>query len=409
MELTPKMNDLLWQTYHRLIADLTYKTHRFLYAKLSNKNRLQGVIGPRGVGKTTMLLQYIKENLYEEGNAFYFSADNIYFNNHSLLVFVDSLYANNNIRYFFIDEIHKYSNWEQELKNIYDSYPDAHVVFSGSSSIDLIQGSYDLSRRASLLYLPGLSFREYLNLTNDSHLETIAFNELLAEHQQYAAMLMKIPGLSKHFQDYLTQGYYPFVFEENQYFTELLANMLDKTIYEDITNFYNLKTANLIQFKRILNFLASIPPGEVKTNNIAQGLGLDHKTATHYLEILQRTGLVKFLYPVAHGKQTLTKPAKIYLDNTTLLTTINQMLAEDLNSGNMRELAFMQLVANAGLPIYFPEKGDFYINEIIFEVGGKNKTWRQLKSHVGRKFLVKDDILMGSNHEIPLYLFGFLY
>jgi predicted AAA+ superfamily ATPase len=403
------MNAFLWQTYHRLIADVDTIHYRFLYQKLDLSHPLVGILGPRGVGKTTLLLQYLKNHLYQSEQAFYFSADNIYFNDVTLLDFVDQLYQNQGIKTFFIDEIHKYSNWSQELKNIYDSFPKVNIVFSGSSSIDLIEGTYDLSRRAKLLHLPGLSFREYLNIKTDNQLEPIPLQDLLEKHQSHAARLSQIASVTKHFEEYMLFGYYPIVFRNRNDLYPAIANVIDKTIYEDIANFYNLKTVNLGNFKRIINFLASIPPGNINTNNLASHLSIDHKTANHYLEILQRTGMIKMLFPNVHGNKILRKPTKIYLDNTTLLAAVNTFLSSNIDLGTQRELAFLQMVTGASIPVFYAEKGDFQIGNTTFEVGGKNKTHQQLKTVPGDKIIVKDNILIGSKNEIPLYLFGFLY
>lgn len=403
------MNDFLWQTYHRLISDLKPTRHRFLYNELNLNHRLTGVIGQRGVGKTTLLLQYIKNELYEQNEVFYFSADNVYFNETSILSFVSDLYQSQNIHIFFIDEIHKYHNWNQELKNIYDSFPKVKVVFSGSSSINLIEGTYDLSRRAKLHHLPGLSFREYLNLTTDHQFDPITFQELIEHHQKLAAHFSQVSTITKHFEEYLLFGYYPIVFQGRDHLYEAISNVINKTVHEDIAEFYNLKTSNLNHFKRIINFLASIPPGEIKTNNLARHLGIDNKTADHYLAILEKTGMVKPLFPVASGNQILTKPAKIYLDNTTLHAAVNTFLFEQLDQGAQRELFFLQSTSGAGIKAFYPKEGDFQIKDTIFEVGGKNKTWKQLAAYKGKKILVKDNLLLGFKNEIPLYLFGFLY
>jgi hypothetical protein len=404
------MSEHLWRVYHRLIQELEITSHRFLYSSFNLKSRLTGIIGPRGVGKTTLLLQYIKENLYESGEAFYFSADNTYFNEISLLQFVDELYQQKGVRFVFIDEIHKYSNWNQELKNIYDSYPNLTVVFSGSSSMDLVHGSYDLSRRAKLIHMPGLSFREYLNLVTGNSFSAISFDSLLNAHIKLAADLAKVPNLRDHFSRYQSGGYYPFVLHDDQDMVTTITTIVDKTIYEDIANFYQLKTSNLNHFRRIINFLATIPPGKINPSNISRHLGIDYKTVENYLAILQKTGLVRLLYPVAHGNQLLTKASKVYLDNSTLLTAMNAVLSTDINIGTQRELFFLQSVMGAGLQVFSPEKGDFYLQDIIFEVGGKNKTMQQLKGvKAENRRLVKADILVGSAAEIPLYLFGFLY
>src|SRR3990167_2462656 len=202
------MIDQLKATFLRLLDDVVVETKRFLFADFNINQRLTGLIGPRGVGKTTLLLQYIKANFTNLNNVLYFSADHIYFSDHTLLEFIDHLYRIDGITFFFIDEIHKYTNWSQELKNIYDSYPKIKIVFSGSSSIDLIEGTYDLSRRAKLLHLPGLSFREYLNIETKNEFEAISFDELIADHQKIAAHFSKISTISKHFEDYTAFGYY---------------------------------------------------------------------------------------------------------------------------------------------------------------------------------------------------------
>ena len=403
------MSEHLWQLYNRLINELEETRHRYLYHSFNVDHRMTGLIGPRGVGKTTLMLQYIKNHLYDQGEAFYFSADNIFFNDARILDFVDNLYQKKGIRYFFIDEIHKYPNWNQELKNIYDSFPKAKIVFSGSSSIDLIQGSYDLSRRAKLLHLPGLSFREYLNLKTGSNIKPIGFQGIVNDHIKLAASMSNITMLLKHFDDYKNFGYYPFILNNENELYQAINDIIDKTIYEDIANFYQLKTQNLIYFKRIINFLATIPPGKINTNNIAQHLRIDHKTVHHYLSILERTGLVRLLFPKAHGNQVLTKFSKAYLNNATLLKAVNTFLSSDLDIGAQRELTFFQFLSGANIPAFYPQKGDFYVNDIHFEIGGKNKAGKQLNAINGEKYAVKDGILVGLKYEIPLYLFGFLY
>lgn len=403
------MSEFLWQAFHRLIAETDFENHRFLYDKLNLKHHLIGITGPRGVGKTTMLLQIIKEKYYQKNDAFYFSADNTYFNETSLLTFIDELYQKKAIRTVFIDEIHKYPRWNQELKNLHDAFPNLKIVFSGSSSIDLIKGTYDLSRRAKLYHLPGLSFREYLNIKTNNDFPSITLEELLTNHQKISARLSKLSTLLMYFDEYLSLGYYPIVFKNRDNIYDAISNIIDKTIYEDVANFYNLKTANLLYLKRILNFLASSQPGEIKTNTLARHLHIDNKTVQHYIEILQQTGLIKLLYPVAQGNQLLVKPNKMYLDNTTLLTTINTLLSGLLVLGTQRELVFLQFIKGAGINVFYPYIGDFQINDIIFEIGGKSKKWQQLENHKGEKYLVKDNILVGFGNEIPLYLFGFLY
>lgn len=403
------MNEFILQTYHRLIESTNLPTKRYLYPRLAEKYRMLGLVGPRGVGKTSLMLQFIKNELYHTNSAFYFSADNTYFADSTLLGFVDDLYQGMNIRHVFIDEVHKYPNWNQELKNIYDAFPDLKVVFSGSSSIDLIRGSYDLSRRATLVEMQGLSFREFLNIRNGSDYSPVSLSDLLTNHIRLSQKYAAISTLMQQYQEYLLRGYYPTAFENIDNVYSTLANIIEKTIYEDIAAFFNLKTQNLIHFKRILNYLASMPPGKVRTNNIARKLDIDNKTAAHYIEILNRSGLITLLCSESGGVQLLTKPEKVYLSNTTLLAAQNANLSRDLDIGTLREIAFIQSLKGANQNFYSSKHGDFSTGKAVFEIGGKNKTWEQLKDYNGDKYLVKDNMIMGHGAQIPLYLFGFLY
>lgn len=402
------MLSFIKETYHRLIEESSTEHRRSLYDSFSIQNRLTGLIGPRGVGKTTLMLQYIKENLFEEGKTFYFSADFVYFNQVSLVEFVSNLHRQEGIDIFFIDEIHKYHNWNQELKNLYDAYPNLTFVFSGSSMMDLIEGSYDLSRRAKLYSLEGMSFREYLNFVTKKSYDPFTFQQLITDYRAIGKKLAEIPQVLTHFQHYLQQGYYPFVFEDQHSFYEKLLRVVEKTIFEDIANFYNLKTPNLIYFKKILGYLASIPPGEISTNNIARSLKVDNKTVDHYLMILERVGFIRFIYHNEGGHQLLRKPQKIFLHNTNLLHALNRTIGKELFRGTEREVFFTQALNDAGIDTFYSSQGDFVAENTLFEVGGKNKTKRQIKNAKEQAFLVKEGILLSQEKEIPLFYFGFL-
>lgn len=404
------MIEFIKATYHRLIAELNVKTYRYLYEQFHIKNRLTGIIGPRGTGKTTLILQYIKNNLYHQKKTFYFSADNIYFNKTTLLEFIVYLYENEDINIFFIDEIHKYANWRQELKNIYDSFPKIKIIFSGSSSIDLIKGSYDLSRRVKLFQLTGLSLREYINFSTNSNIKSIQLNELTKNNNKQDELLSQIPKIKSLFHEYLNYGYYPFIFEDKNSYLEKVLRMIDKTIYEDITNYYDLKTANLHNLKSILIFLASTLPGEISINNLAQNLSIDHKTASNYINILAETGLIRLVNTDSVGNKYLRKPQKAYLHNTTLLHALANNTPTVNMIGTIRELFFLQHVVDAGIKIFYHHNCDFQVNDIMFEIGGKNKTRQQLQNISDKDgFLIKNDILISGKKTIPLYYFGFLY
>jgi predicted AAA+ superfamily ATPase len=418
LDYTPDIDGILWsivlkidflrEIYHGLLNAVVTDKHRYLFDQVDLNNQLIGIVGARGVGKTTLMLQLIKQKLPSDRKAFYVSADNIYFQEKLLFEFVAELHRYENIDHFFIDEIHRYPNWDQELKNIYDSFPKIKVVFSGSSSIDLVKGSYDLSRRAKLHTLYGLSFREYLNFYHGLTQPTISFDTLINHSDEIANTLSKLPMLLGHFQDYLAHGYYPYYQEDTQGFYDKMHQSIDKAIYQDIANFYQLKTQNLVYFKRILNFLSTIPPGEFSLNKLAQNLQIDNKTVHFYLEILSEIMLVRVVTAEEGGNKLLRLPIKVFIDNTTLLTALNSYLGKSLTVGTIRELFFLQSTANANLSVFYSTIGDYAIENHYFEIGGKKKTSRQLKG-TQNAFVVKDGILHPSHNVLPLYLFGFLY
>ncbi len=395
--------------HKRLLQATKSVHHRYIFDEFNITNRLTGLIGARGTGKTTLLLQFIKEKVEKPNESLYVSLDNIYFSSNSLFNFVNEMIETEGIRTFFFDEVHKYQGWNQELKNIYDSFPEVTVVFSGSSSIDLVEGSYDLSRRAVLFRLTGMSFREYLKFTNVADLPTINLQTILEKKDELEANLASIPKLRGHFKDYLAYGYYPFFLESVETYHQKLLRVIEKTVYEDISNYYKLKTEKLPFFKKILSYMATIPPSELNRNNIAKHLGLDHKTIQHYLQILQQTGMAELVTSQQSGSQLLKTTEKIYLDNPNIYQTIVTEIGYDYQVGTVRELFFIKMLKNSGHTVHYSKTGDFIVDEVIFEVGGKSKTRKQLKQVTQEAYLVKDDILYGGKNEIPLHLLGFLY
>lgn len=392
----------------RLIDEVKTDHYRFLYHDFSLDSRLTGLIGPRGVGKTTLLIQYLKNHPELLSHAFYFSADHMYFSQTSLYEVVEDLYLTSGIKIFFIDEIHKYSNWCQELKNLYDGFPSMKIVFSGSSSLDLVKGSYDLSRRAILQRLPGMSFREYLNFTHELDIAKISYSDLLSGSHDLGTVITKTSGIKGLFQNYLQHGYYPFSTEDQQYFNQKLLRVIEKTIYEDIANYYQLKTENLHLFKKILTFLASISPGKVTAHNIAKNLSVNDRTIMHYLQILYETGLTQMVYSGASGSVSLRKPEKVFLNNTNLHYALASDGGKSIETGTTRELMFIQSLRGAGKKVYFSQVGDFSVEDRIFEIGGPNKDRKQVKSIVDA-ILVKDILASIDRRVIPLLFYGFLY
>jgi len=395
---------------HKRLLQATESTyHRYIYDEFNINNRLTGLIGARGTGKTTLLLQFIKEKVKKPNEALYVSLDNIHFSSDSLFNFVNEMIETEGIQTFFLDEVHKYPGWNQELKNIYDSFPEVTVVFSGSSSIDLVEGSYDLSRRAVLFRLTGMSFREYLTFINITNIPSISLQTLLENKEELETKLASIAKLRGHFKDYLAHGYYPFFLESVETYHQKLLRVIEKTVYEDISNYYKLKTEKLPYFKKILSYMATIPPSELNRNNIAKHLGLDHKTIQHYLQILQQTGMAELVTSQQSGSQLLKTTEKIYLDNPNLYQAIATEIGHNFQVGTIRELFFIKMLKNSGHQVHYSKTGDFIVNNIIFEIGGKSKTRKQLKQATQPAYLVKDDTLYGRKNEIPLHLLGFLY
>ncbi|WP_319562980.1 AAA family ATPase [Marispirochaeta sp.] len=396
-------------TYHRLLQNTNYRHHRYIYKDFNINNRLTGLIGPRGTGKTTLLLQYIKEQIKDKDECIYVSVDHIYFSKNTIIDFINELYEDYGVRYFFFDEIHKYSQWNQELKNAYDSYPDIKIVFSGSSSIDLIKGSYDLSRRGVLFRIDGMSFREYLLFNNIYETEAFTLEDIMNKRGELEIKLSSIKKIKGYFKEYLKGGYYPFYLEDKATYHQKILRVIEKVIFEDISNFYKLKTENLSYFKRIISYLATISPGELNINSISKNIGLDNKTIQNYLMILYETGMIELLNKNKSGSSLLKNTEKMYLDNQDLYTAIIEEIGYAAQIGTIREIFFIKMVKNSNNKIYYNEVGDFSVNNKIFEIGGKNKDKKQIKGKLDNAFLVKDDILYGSKKEIPLYLFGFLY
>lgn len=389
-------------------TDLSFK--RFLYNEIDFNQRLMGIIGPRGVGKTTLILQYLKEKYYKNEDALYFLADNVLFKKGDLLNLAREFYLKHGGRLICIDEIHRYENWNQELKNIYDTLPDLKIIFSGSSSLNLIKGKYDLSRRGVIYNLGGFSFREYLSFEKNINIEKFSLDDLIKNYQKISIDLMEIKNVLKHFNEYLSVGYYPFFKEtgNRQLYFQQINNIIDKIIYEDITSSYSLKTQNLIVFKQILSFLATISPGEISINKLANNLGKNHATISEYLNILEEASLIRFLSNDKAGHSLARYAKKVFLDNTNLMQAIDNNLGKAVETGTARELFALNQLQNAGYVPTYTSQGDLFVNGCVFEIGGKNKSDQQIKN-VKNSYLALDDIIIADKNKIPLYLFGFLY
>ena len=388
--------DALYQKFQTLIqlTDTSFK--RYLFNMIDWNNRMIGIVGPRGVGKTTLILQHIKENL-DEHKTLYVSADDLYFGENRLLDVANSFYKNAG-EYLFIDEIHKYGDWSKELKNIYDSLPTLKVIFTGSSVLDILKGSSDLSRRAITYHLQGLSFREYLKLFHNYDYKAFTLEQIVNNEVKLDGILHPLPL----FNDYLKRGYYPFGIE-NQ--LELrLGQIVIQTLETDIPQYANLNVGTSRKLKRLLTIIGESVPFKPNHSKIAELIGVSRNSLEDYFLHMQKTGLIYQLISSTQGIRGLGKVEKVYLDNTNI---IYSLVGDKSNIGNIRETFFLNQMRMQN-KIVSSKSADFQIRDLIFEVGGKNKKQHQIEQN-GNSFIVKDDIEFGYLNVIPLWAFGMNY
>jgi uncharacterized protein len=384
--------------------------HRSFYDQITWDNYATGIVGPRGIGKTTLLLLQALKCGAKSREALYVSADNLFFLENRLLDLADWLYKETSVKYLLIDEIHKYSNWIQELKNIIDTYKNLRILFSGSSTIDIIHSKYDLSRRVTLHSLHGLSFREYLEFYFKIKLPVYPFSDLIENHLVIAQNI-SVPQILKHFREYLRTGYYPFfksLTQDREKF-QAVENATQKTIYEDIATLHQIHSTNLIFIEKIFKYVINSSPGELNTHKLSRYLGKDYETIDNYIKYLNEAGLIRCLFSEKAGKPFLHKPVKIYPENTNLIYA-NYLLPKNADDtlGKIRETFAVNSLQNADQKIFYNEHGDFKIDQYHCEVGGKNKQFHQIKNQPNG-YVIADDLVTGSNkNTIPLYLLGFL-
>lgn len=383
--------------------------NREILSSLTFDNQATGIVGARGIGKTTFLLKQALASGLRQGKAFYVLADSLYFLENTLINLVDTLYKETEVRLLCIDEVHKYPNWNQELKNISDIYRDFRVLFTGSSAIDLIKSKYDLSRRVTLHHLHGLSFREYLEFYLDVKIPKISFEDLINHHVIFANDL-KIPEVIRQFKNYLSAGYYPFFknFSQDREKFQAIENSTQKTIYEDIATLHALKTPTLMIIEKLFKYVISSPPGELSAYKLANTLNKDFDSISEYLNYLEQASLIRFLFSNKSGKAALRNPNKMFPENTNLMFASYLPQTQDSVIGKVRETFVINQFQNAGINVFYSEIGDIEANNIIFEIGGKNKTLKQIKG-LENGYILADDILVGNQRTIPLYLAGLLY
>jgi predicted AAA+ superfamily ATPase len=394
----------LIERYRKKLALVQVNFIRSVFHEIDWTDRLIGLRGPRGIGKTTILLQYLKQHHENDETALYISLDNIWFSEQNLVEFVDD-FVKRGGKKLFIDEIHKYPNWAQELKNIYDDFPEVSVVFTGSSLLEILNARADLSRRAVMYSMQGLSFREFLNLEHGFEFNPLNLNEIIENHGKIATEIAGKIQPIKYFSTYLKTGYYPFFRDNPNTYDQRLEEIVNFILEIELPTLRQVDPSYIIKLKQLLMVISSSVPFKPNVTKLAERIGINRNTLITYFHYLEESGLTQQLFKDAKGITRLQKPDKIYLDNTNLLYTI---APQNVQIGHVRETFFANQLAYKHL-VEYTDVGDFKIDQTLkFEIGGKHKTKEQVKD-LQNAFIAADDIEIGFQEKIPLWLFGFLY
>jgi predicted AAA+ superfamily ATPase len=393
----------LFEKSYQKFSRVPTQFRRYLIRQIDWNSRLIGIKGARGAGKTTLLLQYAKEHLPVGKQTLYVSLDDLYFTANNLVDLADT-FVKQGGKFLLLDEVHRYSNWSQEIKNIYDDQPDLKVVFTGSSMMHLDQARGDLSRRAVMYELQGLSFREYLNFTGKGEFNAIPFGDLLASHTTIA---MEITGQIRpleHFTDYLHYGYYPYFVDSPKLYWQKLAETISLALSVDFHSSQDISYASVEKIRLLLHIIAESVPFKPNISKLSERIGISRNSLVHFLRHLEGLRIIKSLYANTKGIGILQKPEKIYLYHPNLQYALAK---ENSNIGNVRESFFINQAGTVS-PLHYTIDGDFFMDGHTFEIGGSKKTQKQIK-HLENAFVAADGIEIGHAHKIPLWLFGFLY
>ena len=386
----------LYEFFNRKLKSTPTDFLRYKYDRIKWDGRAFGIVGPRGVGKSTMILQHIKLNL-DTADTLYVSADHIYFSEHSLVDLAD-YFVKMGGKHLFVDEIHKYEGWSREVKQIYDSYEDLQIVISGSSILDIYKGMADLSRRLPIYEMQGLSFREYLRLFHGINAPVCSLDEIL----NHKAVLPDVKHPLPLFKDYLRRGYYPFGRDE-EYEMELLQ-VINQTMEVDIPTHLQANVSLGKKLKSLLMVVAKSVPFKPVMQRLAEATGISRNDIPDYLVYMERAGMITQLRNSTGGIRGLGKVEKLYLDNTNLIYALSP---EHADIGNVRETFFMNQMRVMN-DVTSSSISDFEIDGKTFEIGGRKKGQKQIEN-AEEGYIVKDDIESGYANVIPLWAFGLNY
>jgi predicted AAA+ superfamily ATPase len=389
---------VLYQIFEEHLRRTNLNFKRYLYSTINWDSRMFGIVGPRGVGKTTLVLQHIKEN-HNSSDTLYVSMDDLYFVDHALYDTAEKFHKDGG-KYLFIDEIHKYPEWSRTLKNLYDNYPDLKVVFTGSSILDILRGNADLSRRVLLRHLQGLSFREYLQLFHNIITPVLTLDDILKHKANDLKQTLEFP--LKYFKEYLQKGYYPFGNDED--YMLRLRQIVTQTMENDIPAYANMNVATGRKLLKLLSLIAENVPFKPNFTSLSKLTGVSKNSIADYFYYIEKAGMIAQLREQSSSFLVAGKIEKVYLDNTNLAFCLSENAPD---TGNLRETFFFNQM-RVNNEVYRSEKGDFNIGNMTFEVGGKSKSQKQIEG-LKNAFVVKDDIEYGYQNVIPLWAFGLSY
>jgi len=394
----------LRQKFYEKYARVQTQTVRNFIRTIDWNDRLIGIKGSRGVGKTTLLLQYLKQNYKADNSTLYVSLDDFYFAENRLYTLADLFYKKGG-KLLAIDEVHRYVDWATELKTIYDDMPDLKIIFTGSSLLHLQRAKADLSRRAVMYEMYGLSFREFLMFETKTDLPIYTLNEIIENHVDIAIELVQKIKPLVFFENYLNYGYYPFYLENKKTFHQRLSEIILTILEVDIPQFEQIQTSHLVYLKKLLKIVSNSVPFKPNMSALSERTGISLNTMKNYFSYLNNARLLMLLYVKNEGINRLNKPEKLYLENSNLMFNL---LDQTPNIGNIRETFFLNQIEKL-YSVNASKQADFVVNnKYTFEIGGKNKTQRQIQN-IENSYIVKDNIEIGSDNIIPLWLFGFLY
>ena len=387
----------LYEYQQLILSQINISFLRYKYYELDWNRRVFGIVGPRGVGKTTMVLQYIKQKLSLQ-DSLYITLDHIYFSTHTLIDVADKFYKEGG-KHLIIDEVHKAFNWSVQLKQIIDSYPNMQIIFTGSSVLDIYRGVADLSRRAPIYDMQGLSFREYLVLYHGIQAPTLNLDDLINQRVTLPNIEHPLPL----FKDYLKRGYYPFERIASDFSTNLMQ-VINRTMETDIPLYANINISVARKLQNLLVVIAESVPFKPNYKKLAEITSISRNDIADYIYYMERAGMLMSLHDTTQGIRSIGKSHKLYVDNTNLMYVLSP---ENIDKGNLRETFFLNQM-RVKYPVTASQKADFEIGNYIFEVGGKNKNQKQLDNNPDG-YIVKDDIEFGYRNVIPLWAFGLTY